>query len=135
MAEKIPHCNKIEKHILECIRGGVTVKQTLASIQRLPNAPSAMATMYKTYGVAMEAERARLSGAVGKRVIDHAMVGPMEDKSTQWAAELFLRSKAGWSPSNTNVEVEQDMDPETDLSAADEFMALLGIKAEETNKD
>jgi hypothetical protein len=55
----------------------------------------------------------------------------MENKSTQWAAELFLRSKAGWSPTSTNIEVEQETDPDLDESAVDTLMALLGKKSEE----
>jgi len=50
--------------------------------------------------------------------------------------ELFLRSKAGWSPTSTNIEVEQDSADE-DLSAIDQLAELLGISEDddETSTD
>lgn len=42
------------------------------------------------------------------------------------AAELYLRSKGGWSPTQTNVEVEQTIDPDLDESASSTLMSLLG---------
>ena len=135
MPEKLPYCKHVEKHILGCIQGGVPIRQMLSSMQHLPYAPRSLSTMYKTYGEAIESERARINGAVGKRVIDHALVGDMENKSTQWAAELFLRSKAGWSPTSTNIEVEQETDPDLDESAADTLLTLLGINPDETPEE
>jgi|TARA_R110002020_G_scaffold122066_4_gene277309 hypothetical protein len=76
--------------------------------------------MYKTYGSFIEQERAKINGAVGRKVIDQAMEGDFKSQ------ELFLRSKGGWSPTQTNIEVEQDTDPDLDESATDTLMALLG---------
>jgi hypothetical protein len=135
MAEKLPYCKHVEKHILECIQGGVAIRQMLSSMQHLTYAPRSLSTMYKTYGDVIERERARINGLVGKRVIDHAVTGDMENKSTQWAAELFLRSKAGWSPTSTNIEVEQETDPDLDESAADTLLTLLGINPDETPEE
>ena len=135
MPEKLPYCKHVEKHILGCIQGGIPIRQMLSSMQHLPYAPRSLSTMYKTYGEAIEGERARINGAVGKRVIDHALVGDMENKSTQWAAELFLRSKAGWSPTSTNIEVEQETDPDLDESAADTLLALLGYNENEPDTE
>ena len=56
----------------------------------------------------------------GKKVIDQALEGDFKSQ------ELFLRSKGGWSVSSTNVEVEQEVDPDADESAIDTLMALLG---------
>ena len=49
------------------------------------------------------------------------------------AAELFLRSKGGWSPTQTNVEVESNSDPDEDVSAIDSLMTLLGKKDDSSN--
>ena len=120
MAEKLPYCKHVEKHILTCIQGGVAIRQMLASMQHLTNAPKSLSTMYKTYGSFIEQERAKINGLVGAKVIDQALEGDFKSQ------ELFLRSKGGWSPTHTVNEVEQETDPDLDESAADTLMALLG---------
>jgi hypothetical protein len=120
MAEKLPYSKHVEKHILECIQGGISIRQMLASMQHLTYAPRSLSTMYKTYGSFMEQERAKINGAVGKKVIDQALEGDFKSQ------ELFLRSKGGWSPTHTVNEVELETDPDLDESAADTLMALLG---------
>ena len=120
MADKLPYSKNIEKHILECIQGGVGIRQMIASMQHLQNAPKSLSTLYKIYGNFIEAERAKLNGMVGKKVIDQALEGDFKSQ------ELFLRSKGGWSPTQTNIEVEQDTDPDLDESAVDTLLTLLG---------
>ena len=129
MAEKLPYCKHVEKHILTCSQGGVAIRQMLASMQHLPYAPRSLSTMYKIYGSFMEAERAKINGAVGKKVIDQALDGDFKSQ------ELFLRSKGGWSPTHTVNEVEQDTDPDLDESAADTLMTLLGFDPNETSSE
>lgn len=119
--EKLPYSKLVEKHILECIQGGVGIRQMIASMQHLNDAPRSLSTLYKHYGNFIEAERAKINGAVGKKVIDQALEGDFKSQ------ELFLRSKGGWSPTHTVNEVEQDVDPDIDESAIDAFMGLLGI--------
>lgn len=120
MADKLPYSKNIEKHILECIQGGVGIRQMIASMQHLQNAPKSLSTLYKIYGNFIEAERAKLNGMVGKKVIDQALEGDYRSQ------EFFLRSRGGWSPTNTVVEQEQETDPDMDESAIDTLMALLG---------
>ena len=120
MAEKLPYCKHVEKHILTCIQGGIAIRQMLASMQHLTNAPKSLSTMYKTYGSFIEQERAKINGLVGAKVIDQALEGDFKSQ------ELFLRSKGGWSPTQTNIEVEQETDPDLDESAVDTLMSLLG---------
>jgi hypothetical protein len=120
MADKLPYSKLVEKHILECIQGGVGIRQMIASMQHLQNAPKSLSTMYKVYGDFIERERAKINGAVGKKVIDQALEGDFKSQ------ELFLRSKGGWSPTHTVNEVEQEVDPDMDESAIDTLMALLG---------
>lgn len=129
MAEKLPYCKHVEKHILTCIQGGISIRQMLASMQHLPYAPRSLSTMYKTYGSFMESERAKINGAVGKKVIDQALEGDFKSQ------ELFLRSKGGWSPTQTNIEVEQDTDPDLDESAADTLLGLLGMNDDPTTEE
>ncbi len=129
MAEKLPYCKHVEKHILTCIQGGVAIRQMLASMQHLTNAPKSLSTMYKTYGSFIEQERAKINGLVGAKVIDQALEGDFKSQ------ELFLRSKGGWSPTQTNIEVEQETDPDLDESAADTLLSLLGIDNDPTPEE
>ena len=128
MADPLPYSKNIEKHILECIQGGVGIRQMIASMQHLQNAPKSLSTLYKIYGNFIEAERAKLNGMVGKKVIDQALEGDFKSQ------ELFLRSKGGWSPTQINIEVEQDTDPDMDESAVDMMLSLLG-KNDDTEED
>ncbi len=129
MAEKLPYSKNVEKHILECIQGGVAIRQMLASMQHLQGAPRSLSTMYKIYGSFIETERAKINGMVGKKVIDQALEGDFKSQ------ELFLRSKGGWSPTQTNIEVEQETDPDLDESAADTLLTLLGMNDDSTEQE
>lgn len=120
MAEQLPYSKHVEKHILDCIQGGVGIRDMIASMQHLQGAPKSLSTLYKIYGDFIHRERAKINGMVGKKVIDQALEGDFKSQ------ELFLRSKGGWSPTNTVVEAEQDVDPDMDESAVDTLLALLG---------
>ena len=135
MADRLPYSKNVEKHILECIQGGIPIRQMIASMGHLQGAPKSLSTMYKIYGSFMEMERTKINGAVGKRVIDQALYGDVQDGITWKSQELFLRSKAGWSPQATVNEVEQDVDPELDVSAADQLMNLLGFDTDEPDEE
>lgn len=110
----------IAKKVKDGIRNGVSVKDIMASIQKYQNAPSSTATFYKLYGDDIAETRADIVGKVGSVVIQQALDGDFK------AAELFLRSKGGWSPTSTINEVEQATDPDEDSSAIDSLMTLLG---------
>jgi len=116
----LPYSAVIAKKEREGIRSGVAVKDILSSIQKYQNAPSSTATFYKLYGEDIAEEKASIVGAVGSVVIQQALDGDFK------AAELFLRSKGGWSPTQTQVEVEGTEDADTDESAIDSLMNLLG---------
>lgn len=130
MLQKLPYSKLVEKAVIEMIQGGVPIRQIIVSIQHMTDAPRSLSTLYKWYGPAMEAERARINGAVGRRVVDQALYGDPKDGVTFKSQELFLRSKGGWSVQNTVNEVDQVVDPEVDEAAADTLMNLLGF-----NKD
>lgn len=129
MAEQLPYSKNVEKHILECIQGGVGIRDMIASMQHLQGAPKSLSTLYKIYGDFIHRERAKINGMVGKKVIDQALEGDFKSQ------ELFLRSKGGWSPTNTVVEAEQDVDPDMDESAIDTLMALLGKDNDQEETD
>jgi|TARA_B110000037_G_C16985091_1_gene450714 hypothetical protein len=135
MLQKLPYSKLVEKAVIEMIQGGVPIRQIIVSIQHMTDAPRSLSTLYKHYGPAMEAERTRINGAVGKRVIDQALYGDIQDGITWKSQELFLRSKAGWSPTQTTIEVDQEVDPELDVSAADQLMNLLGFDTDEPEEE
>jgi len=118
--DKLPYSNIIAKKVREGIRSGVSVKDILSSIQKYQNAPSSTATFYKLYGEDIAEEKASIVGAVGSVVVQQALEGDFKSQ------ELFLRSKGGWSPTQTQVEVEGTEDADTDESAIDALMNLLG---------
>ena len=118
--QEIKYSEVIAKKVKEGIRSGVSVKDIMASIQKYQNAPSSSATFYKLYGNDIAETRADIVGQVGSVVVQQALDGDFK------SAELFLRSKGGWSPTQTNIEVEADGSPDEDLSAIDSLMTLLG---------
>lgn len=109
---------KVENAIVNGILGGVSINDILASIQHYQNAPRNTTTLYKHYGNVIAKTRADLNGRVGKKVIEQALQGDFKSQ------ELFLRSKAGWSPQSTELNVQADED--SDTSALDTLMKLLG---------
>jgi hypothetical protein len=97
------------------------MKVILDNIQKYDHAPSSMNGMYKTYRNDIAEARADIQEAVGNVVVNKALEGDLK------AAELFLRSKAGWNPT---IKVEE-VDPEEvkeDTGAIDDLLALLGKK-------
>lgn len=126
MPLKLPYSKTVEKHILKCVRGGVSRKDMLASIAHLQNAPKSFSTLYKDYGHIIFNEQAEMIAAVGSRVYDQAINGDTKDASTFKSQELVLRAKGGWSPTHTVNEVEQEIDPDLDESATSALMSLLG---------
>jgi hypothetical protein len=111
------------------IRDGVQVRDIMAAIQPMKDAPSSLATFYKTYGQDMADERAAIVGMVGNKVVQQALEGDFKSQ------ELYLRSKGGWSPNSTVNENEQDVDPDMDESAIDALMTLLGKSSTEESPE
>jgi len=118
--DKLNYSEVIAKAVRQGIRNGVAVKDIMASIQKYQNAPSSSATFYKLYGDDIAQERAEIVGMIGSVVIQQALDGDLK------AAEFYLRSKGGWSPTQTNIEVEGSGDADEDTGAIDSLMALLG---------
>ena len=123
------HNKVVAKHIEKCIKGGVTVKDMMASMQHLQEAPSTATTLYKVYGNYIAGIRAELVGAVGAKVIEQAMDGDFKSQ------EFYLKSKGGWSPSNTINNTDQEVDPDEDEGAIDLLMAKLGKVRKENDRE
>ena len=120
--DKLKYSENIAKAVRTGIRNGVAVKDIMASIQKYQQAPSSSATFYKLYGDTIAQERADIVGQIGSVVIQQALDGDFK------AAEFYLRSKGGWSPTQTNIEVEGSSDADEDAGAIDSLMILLGKK-------
>jgi len=118
--QPLPYSEVIAKKVREGIRNGVSVKDILASIQKYQNAPSSTATFYKLYGQDIADTKSSIVGQIGSVVIQQALEGDFKSQ------ELFLRSKGGWSPTSTVNEQELSEDPDTDESAIDSLITLLG---------
>ena len=118
----------VENHIRKCIEGGVSMREMFASMAHFQDAPKSYQTLYKHYGDLIYSLRADLNAEIGKTVIDQARAGDFKSQ------ELFLRSKAGWSPKET-VETADAIDEDTDESAIDLLMTLLGKASDEEDEE
>ena len=117
---KKPYSEIIAKKVRMDTRNGVLVKDTIGSIQKYQNAPSSTSTFYKLYGSIIAETKAEIVGAIGSVVLQQALDGDFKSQ------EFYLRAKGGWSPNSTLNEVEQTQDPDTDESAIDSLLGLLG---------
>lgn len=127
--QPLPYSEVIAKKVREGIRNGVSVKDILASIQKYQNAPSSTATFYKLYGQDIADTKSSIVGQIGSVVIQQALEGDFKSQ------ELFLRSKGGWSPTSTVNEQELSEDPDTDESAIDSLITLLGKTKPDSKED
>lgn len=127
MAEKLKHNLHIAAYIRKAIRAGVAMKVILDNIQKYDHAPSSMNGMYHTYRNDIAEARADIQEAVGTVVVTKALGGDMK------AAELFLRSKAGWNPTIKIEEVDPE-DIKEDTGAIDDLLALLGKRKVENEE-
>lgn len=128
MAEKLKHNLAIATYIRKAIKAGVSMKVILDKIQSYDHAPTSMNGMYKTYRDDIAAARADIQEAVGSVVVQKALEGDLK------AAELFLRSKAGWNPTIKVEEVDPE-DVKEDTGAIDDLLALLGKKKVEKEEE
>ena len=118
------------KHLKKCIEGGVSVKDMLASgMDKFQNFPQNTTILYKLYGTYMATVRAEIVGDIGSTIIKQAKAGDFKSQ------EFYMRSKGGWSPSNTVNEVEHTDDPDEDSGAIDILMAKLGKSRNPDNTD
>ena len=126
---KLGKNKKIADLVQRRTKEGVSVKDIVGEVKaHFNDAPQSLNTFYKYYKEDLDAARAEINGMVGSMVLKRAL--EEGDYGHFASQELFLRSKAGWSPTSTNIEVEQDSADE-DLSAIDQLAELLGITEDE----
>ena len=118
--DKLPYSKTIANKVTLGIRNGESVRDIFASIQSYQNAPASYTTFYKLYGEDMAKARADIVGQIGGVVVDKALEGDFK------AAELYLRSKGGWSPKETVEGREAGTDEEEEESAINALMKALG---------
>lgn len=115
--QSLPYCGKIAARVIENERAGVSKKANFDSIQTFQYAPKSMTTFYKLYRQDMDSVHADTVREIGSKVVDQAKQGDFKSQ------ELYLRSKGGWSPQNTENIVEEK---DADSSALEKLMMLLG---------
>ena len=125
MSKKLPKNPNITRKVREGISGGVTVRNIFASVLHMKDAPQSYTTFYKLYREDMDDVKFTLDAKVGKTVIDQALEGDFKSQ------ELYLRSRAGWSPSSHVQEQEVGTDDEENEGAVSALMVALGKGAED----
>ena len=122
---KLPKNPNIARMVREGISGGVTVRQIFASVLHMKDAPQSYTTFYKLYREDMDEVKFQLDAKVGKKVIKQALEGDFKSQ------ELYLRSRAGWSPSSHVQEQEVGTDDEENEGAVSALMVALGKETDE----
>ena len=112
MALALPHDIKIDTKIRAGIAAGVTMRVIFDSVATMKNAPKSYQIFYKIYRDDIADARASIQEEIGSVVITAARGGDIK------AAELFLRSRAGWNPT---VKVEE-VEPE---DIAEDYLRIL----------
>lgn len=116
----------IAKYIRKAVRDGVQIKDILATVnKKYQNAPRNNAMLYKLYGGDIAEARAEIVSQVGNVVVQQALNGHFPSQ------DLFLRSKGGWSPKETQQQEEVTGDADENSSAINSLMALLGKEVQE----
>ena len=122
---KLPKNPNIARKVREGIKGGVAVTQIFKSVLHMKNAPQSLTTFYKLYRQDMDEVKFEIDQKVGKTVIDQALKGDFKSQ------ELYLRSRAGWSPSSHVKEQEVGTEEEENEGAVNALMAALGKETDE----
>ena len=120
-AASLPHDIKIATKIRAGIAAGVSMRVIFDSVAIMKNAPKSYQTFYKIYRDDIADSRASIQQEIGSVVINAAKGGDLK------AAELFLRSRAGWNPTVKILEEDPD-DVSEDTGAIEDLLALLGME-------
>jgi hypothetical protein len=128
MALPLPHDIKIATKIRAGIAAGVSMRVIFDSVATMKNAPKSYQTFYKIYRDDIASARASIQEEIGSVVINAAKGGDIK------AAELFLRSRAGWNPTVKILEEDPD-DVSEDTGAIEDLLALLGMEKTKDKED
>jgi hypothetical protein len=120
--EKLGYNGKIGAKVYNMTKAGVSVKDMFETTRETfgASAPAALATFYKYYRGDMARARSEINEAVGSRVVQQALEGDFKSQ------ELYLRSKAGWSPNETVNAKDHEDEVEEAESAIEALERLLG---------
>jgi hypothetical protein len=130
MVATVKYSEPIAKYVRSAVQDGVQIKDILATVnKRYQNAPRNNAMLYKLYGGDIAEARADITQRVGNVVIDQALNGHYPSQ------ELFLRSKAGWSPKETQQIEDGQGDDDENSNAINTLMTLLGHAPEVHKED
>lgn len=134
MQSKLRYSEPIAKYVRQAVADGVQIKDILATVnKKYQDPPRNNAMLYKLYGGDIAEARAEITQRVGNVVIQQALDGHFPSQ------DLFLRSKAGWSPKETQQLEDVEGDPDEDSSAINSLMTLLGhgseLQEEDSNSD
>ena len=120
--DKLEYNGKIGDKVYKMTKAGVSVKDIFESVQVAfgSSAPSSLTSFYKYYRGDLARARAEINELVGSKVVEQALAGDFKSQ------ELYLRSKAGWSPNET-VNTKEDEDEMSEAeSAVDALARMLG---------
>ena len=117
----LKHDLKVATYIVQAIKAGVSMAAILDKVSTMPNGPRAKASLYKIYRTEIAVARADLAEELGSVAMKLAKAGD------QKMLDLALRSKAGWSPTQTIIETDKD-DEDENTSAIDDLLAMLKVK-------
>mgnify|MGYP003122952773 CR=1 FL=1 len=130
MQPNLQHREPIAKYVRQAVQDGVQIKDILATVnKKYQDAPRNNAMLYKLYGGDIAEARADITQQVGNVVIQQALDGHFPSQ------DLFLRSKAGWSPKETQQLEDIEGDPDEDSSAINSLLNLLGHGSELQEED
>lgn len=126
----LKHDLRIATYIIQAIKAGVSMAAILDKVSTMPNGPRAKASLYKIYRNEIANARADLAEELGEVAMKMAKAGDVK------MLDLALRSKAGWSPTQTVIESDKD-DEDENTSAIDDLLAMLKVKQakKETTED
>jgi len=125
VSKKLPKNPNIARKVREGISGGVSVQQIFKSVLNMKDAPQSYTTFYKLYRGDMDEVKFSIDAEVGKTVIQQAKEGDFKSQ------ELYLRSRAGWSPSSHVQEQEVGTEDEETEGVVNALMAALGKETDE----
>lgn len=106
--------------MFEMTQAGVSVKDIFAAIQTHQAAPKSMTTFYRLYRQDMDTAKGEVVEKIGNKVVQQALEGDFKSQ------ELYLRSKGGWSPSETQKLGDDETEMEEAESALEALERLLG---------
>lgn len=128
MNTQLPHNLAIAAKLRSGIRAGVSMRVLHDQIKCMKDGPQSLMTLYKTYRNDIAESKSNFQIEVGSKIVHKGLVeGDMR------ALELIARSKMGWSPSTTVVELEPDELTE-ETGAIDDLLMLLNLD-KDTPKD